>query len=1301
MKNKFLKYGYALFCFLLVLGAAASSTLSVKAQEAVTEVTIKIKDVEDLLEFAEKCTLDTWSQDKTVVLQADIYMEDIAFEPIATFGGIFDGKGHSIVGLEIRNSVSPAGLFGVLQEGAVVKSLNVLGKVMPSGESNMVGGIAGENHGQIRNCTFTGMVYGSSDVGGIAGVNGVSGSIQNCRVSGDIQGSLRTGGVIGHNRGIVENSKNDASVNMAKVDPQISMEDINLDISMDVTQWTGIRFTDAASDTGGIAGYSSGVIHECSNAGTVGYSHIGYNLGGIAGRSSGYIASCDNTGEVYGRKDIGGIAGQMEPYILVELTESAVSEIGKELDALGSMIDHAKKHSDQSNVMINRRISKIESYLESLQKGLEKYAVQEPEEIPEDQGITEALSKLLPTEQSTELRVQMDILIKQVELLAGEALNNAGTLKDDVGNIVSQTEVLSGTVEAVMEQAEKLSLSDFVEDISQWDPQKATLGKVSDCANNGPVYGDKNVGGITGSMSMEYEIDPEDDLTAELSMKERRQYQLTDIISESVNYAPVTGKKDYVGGICGHMDLGYISESINYGPVSSQNGDYVGGIAGWTGSTVRNCFVKCSLSGQNYIGGVVGSGITEDVTGESSLVSQCYTMVEVSGYRQFVGAVAGVYRGLYEECYFVSEDLAGINRVSYAGKAEPMTYEALLDIKNLPDEFENMEYLPKDESTALTNMAGLSVIASAEVREDGRPIFLAEGQFSSDVNLVVTEEEKNFQPKELQSFWERLQHSEVVEQWRIKVPEDGLLIRTLRYYIPENLADTMKLYVKQNGDWKLTTGEEVGSYLLFNIAGCEAEIAVVTTHYIWGYWLMAALLLMFVAGGGIWMIRNKKDILKWLIGSLAVILCALLIVVLLVLKDSKFINGLGAYQLLQQYLEQPKQTWELKVQAKLAEESMDLEAEIGIVELEGQRITCINIADARFFYADGILYLENGDAYRASEVSADYGSMLQQLAKMYESLDIEMVKEDQSKIYQLTVQEEYAQDILGYLIPGILESDLEMPQLKAELVAQEETISNILLTAKGKLQDDEKTKYQVSAVLTPTDINEGQLELPEVVKTAIQTENKSVQAVITKDVFRLYHGWKALAEQNTMGAQVYLAADCGPLALAEDFAFVSSKIGETRINSVRKDDFVIYFNEDTICSENGYGVTAKRARAAEAAELLSIAYELCLQGGFRCMEVNDSYIYSIALDESGMAKIAGLIAKESQDLAIRFENGSVQLVIKEDELESIRFACDGELDVILTKVAVALSAEIKLQDETQYLNYDIPQKVVEKLVKEE
>ena len=128
MKNKFLKFSCARAALLCVFWGLRLSVLQAEAQEEI----IKIKTIEELLEFAENCTVDSWSQDKSVVLQADIYMEDVAFQPIATFGGTFDGKGHSIIGLEITESVSPAGFFGVLQEGAVVKNLNVLGKVMPS-----------------------------------------------------------------------------------------------------------------------------------------------------------------------------------------------------------------------------------------------------------------------------------------------------------------------------------------------------------------------------------------------------------------------------------------------------------------------------------------------------------------------------------------------------------------------------------------------------------------------------------------------------------------------------------------------------------------------------------------------------------------------------------------------------------------------------------------------------------------------------------------------------------------------------------------------------------------------------------------------------------------------------------------------------------------------------------------------------------------------------------------------------------------------------------------------------------------
>ena len=73
-------------------------------------------------------------------------------------------------------------------------------------------------------------------------------------------------------------------------------------------------------DSGGIAGLSTGIIQLCTNNGSIGYEHVGYNAGGIVGRQSGYVYSCENKGLVCGRKDVGGIAGQTEPYVAIDLS---------------------------------------------------------------------------------------------------------------------------------------------------------------------------------------------------------------------------------------------------------------------------------------------------------------------------------------------------------------------------------------------------------------------------------------------------------------------------------------------------------------------------------------------------------------------------------------------------------------------------------------------------------------------------------------------------------------------------------------------------------------------------------------------------------------------------------------------------------------------------------------------------------------------------------------------------------------------------------------------------------------------
>ena len=212
---------------------------------------VTISSAEDLMEFAENCALDTWSRDVQVQLLADISLKGTDFVTIPTFGGSFDGGGHTIRDLNVTQSVAPAGLFGVLQSTAVVKNLNVQGAVAPEGDGKNAGGIVGENYGTLENCAFTGTVEGKTNIGGVAGRS--DGILRNCTAQGSVTGENHTGGIVGYNDGTVSSCRNSASVNTQSVDPAVSVQDIDLNFNLDFSQTSDVSITDASEDTGGIA----------------------------------------------------------------------------------------------------------------------------------------------------------------------------------------------------------------------------------------------------------------------------------------------------------------------------------------------------------------------------------------------------------------------------------------------------------------------------------------------------------------------------------------------------------------------------------------------------------------------------------------------------------------------------------------------------------------------------------------------------------------------------------------------------------------------------------------------------------------------------------------------------------------------------------------------------------------------------------------------------------------------------------------------------------------------------------------
>ena len=317
---------------------------------------VTIRSDEDLKELAKNCSLDTWSRYKYVRLEEDIRLMNSDFTTIPVFNGIFDGNGHRISEYSYSGDGYVTGLFRYIGSYGVVKDLAVFGTITAVNDKQVTGGICGINYGVIRNCSFEGRIKGKTTTGSIAAINEVTGLVSSCRNKGRITGYYHTGGICGKNYGTISDSVNEGNLNdteewVNEEDEMSTGSKILESLKSGNTEENPL--VNSGTDTGGIAGCSKGSIIRCENSATVGYEHTGYNTGGIAGRQSGILAMCTNSGRVYGRKDIGGIVGQMEPHLEPEDVQSLTQAVDKLHDLVDVTIDNADGNVDVLDVDID------------------------------------------------------------------------------------------------------------------------------------------------------------------------------------------------------------------------------------------------------------------------------------------------------------------------------------------------------------------------------------------------------------------------------------------------------------------------------------------------------------------------------------------------------------------------------------------------------------------------------------------------------------------------------------------------------------------------------------------------------------------------------------------------------------------------------------------------------------------------------------------------------------------------------------------------------------------------------------
>ena len=840
----------ALLCALLLLPLS----LPVRAQEEGEkeyETELSITSAGDFLRFAEKCRLDSYSEELKVTLRADLDLEGAEFEGVPIFSGIFDGNGHTIRGFQITADGSAKGLFRYLTQSAQVRNLTVEAQIQPGGSREEVGGIAGNNSGTISGCTFRGSLSGGSYVGGIAGRNTVTGTIEDCLSEGKIQGDHFVGGIAGENVGVIRRCQNRAGINTTAQQNTVELSDITLD------SIRNSESSDTVTDIGGIAGISTGVIRSCGNEETVGYRQMGYNIGGIAGTQSGYLADCTNTADVFGRKEVGGIVGQMEPTSTIIYVEDTLQILQEQLNTLSGLVGRVSGNAQSNAGSIYGQLESLRDQTESAASALESLLPSEEHPgLPDADAIAAAQNAL---------NASLNAMSGTIQGIAGAAGNTVSGLTRDLRAVQSQMSAMGETISRASEH-----MGGSVVDVSDEDMPGLLLGKVEQSVNTGNVLAEWNVGGVIGAMAPENDLDFLEDWQVKGEESLNFQSEVRAVVLSCTNSGTVTAKKQNGGGIVGWQTMGLVKQCVNTGDLTEKQAEYIGGITGRGAGYIRQCSAKCLLDGKEYVGGIAGSArIVSDCRSMVGILTDCERSGGILGFQDPAEVEEEEENPLRGNYYLVtSRDYGGVDGISYDGAAQPADKKAFFALEGVPEDFrwvkltfvredgtesvrriragetlspEHIPALPEKEGTVgswpgvgargLENVffdrviraeyaCNLSTVESRE-RRDGQPLMLLEGSFPTDWSLELSQPEE---PGELP------QDRTLLECRSFSCPENGCVNRG-RYRMPEGQnPERLEVYVRgSEGAWRTVPCTVDESCLVFPMEKGDDAVAVALT----------------------------------------------------------------------------------------------------------------------------------------------------------------------------------------------------------------------------------------------------------------------------------------------------------------------------------------------------------------------------------------------------------------------------------------------------------------------------------------
>lgn len=549
--------------------------------------------------------------------------------------------------------------------------------------------------------------------------------------------------------------------------------------------------------------------------------------------------------------------GQAEPHISLLFSEHSIDKLREQLEELNDLIDRTINDAEANISEISAGWNEIYRELENVKELCDEF-LEKTESIINDNlegypTINDPPGFAGTDDEIIDIRNRLSAAIDNIADLGkelGDTTNSAMSgLARNLRQINGMASDISDTILDIAEEVSEIStdISDHINDISSEDTAGPSEGKIDSCKNYGEVNGDLCAGGIAGSMAIEYDFDPEGDIESSGSHSANFVFQSKNVVRDSVNYGEVISKKGRAGGIAGGMSMGCLIDCVGLGDVRSADGNYTGGIAGKSEAAIQGCSAKCRVSGKSFVGGIAGTAFD---------MKNCKSFVVIDEGIERIGAVVGYcdFDGKIENNVFIDRGVGAVDGISYSGIAYPLPYEEMIALENTPEEFRTLELtfisenetvkvIPVKYGESLTaaeipdvpEKAGkygkwedhsyenitfsakinavyenfITALESSEKRDNGLPIFVAEGNFTSGNSISVTENAADG----------------LGECWNITLPDDGAESHRIRF-LPAIKPSKAEVVVTENGVQKTAETRIDGKYLVVEISGNSAVLTV-------------------------------------------------------------------------------------------------------------------------------------------------------------------------------------------------------------------------------------------------------------------------------------------------------------------------------------------------------------------------------------------------------------------------------------------------------------------------------------------